>query len=399
MISTVFAPNEGARDMTHALIQLFQPWKWLSGKSIPKLRTRLKKRFFWDTSTVHFSLTARACLYHFLKSHNLPSNSEVLVQGFTCAAAVLPILSLKLNPIYVDINENDFSMNFEDLKRKYTPAAKVLILQHTFGITPSERIKIIQFAKEKKLILLEDLAHGFDPELYKDKSQYGSLLLSFGRSKAISSVFGGAIVSKYKKVDEYFSLQEKQLKHPSYFFLLKVILYKCFAYSIKALHDIYIGRIIHFAFRASNLFEPEISKKEKSGQYDWHYSKSFPNICAEFVLHQLQTYNDVLERKKQNSAFFTKELEQNENYKKASLRFPFITDSRDAILKKAAKKRLILGTWYSQVIAPEEINLTSLYYKQGTCPNAESICKRILNLPTFVTKKQAKQIVSIIKSI
>ncbi len=399
MILTVFAPNESVNDMWSSLGLLFQPWKWATGKSISRLRLRLKKRFFWDTSTIHFTLTARASLYYFLRANNIPENSEVLVQGFTCAAVVLPILSQNLTPVYIDINDKDFSMNFEDLKKKYTANAKILILQHSFGITPSDRTKIIQFAKEKKLILLEDLAHGFDPDLFKDKTQYGSLLLSFGRSKAISSVFGGAIVSRYKKIDDYFTAQEKQMRYPSYFFIFKLILYKCFAPVIKLTYGFYLGRIIHYVFTAMNLFEPEISKKEKSGQYDLQYSKAFPNICAQFVLNQLQRYNDVIIKRKENSEFYTEELLQNENYKNASLRFPLLTDSRDTIAKKTSKKGIILGTWYDQVIAPNEINLRNFEYKPGTCPNGENICKRILNLPTFVNKKQAQRIVSIIKSI
>lgn len=399
MITTVFAPNETAKDAWSTLPLLLQPWKWTNGKSISKLRLRLKKRFFWDTAAIHFNLTARASIYHFLKANSIPEKSEVLVQGFTCAAVVLPILSQNLVPVYVDINKPDFSMNFEDLEKKYTTNAKVLILQHSFGITPVERTKIIQFAKEKKLILLEDLAHGFDPDLFKDKTQYGSLLLSFGRSKAISSVFGGAVVSRYKKIDDYFTAQEKQLRNPSYLFLVKLILYKCFAPLIKLTYGIYIGRIMHYGFMVTNLFEPEISKKEKSGQYDMHYAKAFPNICAQFILNQLQTYNDVTDLRKSNSEFYTQELDQNINYRKALLRFPFITDNRDLIAKKAAKKGIILGTWYDQVIAPGSMNLQNLKYVKGTCPVAENICESILNLPTFVTKKQAQQIVSIIKSV
>ncbi len=399
MITTTFAPNETVGDMWYAFRLLFQPWQWTKGKAAPKLRLRLKKRFFWESSTIHFTLAARSALYNFLKAYNLPENSEVLVQAFTCEAVILPILEQKLTPIFIDINQSDFSMDLDDLTKKYTPQAKVLILQHSFGITPLKRTKIIEFAKEKKLILLEDLAHGFEPDLYKDKSQYGSLLLSFGRSKAISSVFGGAIISRYKKVDDYFSNLEKHIRYPSFLFNFKLLLYKLLAYPIKATHWLYIGKFIHLAMTSTNMFIPEISKREKQGKYDEQYSKGLPNICGLFLLNQLQRYNDVLKKRGEVAEYYETLLPKNDRYSKATLRYPYITEKKEEVIKKAYAKGIILGRWYEQIVAPNGIDLNQMMYKKGSCPKAENICTRILNLPTNVTKKQAERIVNIIKSV
>ncbi len=399
MISVEFAPNETLHDGIFAVKMLFQPWKWKKGKEVTKLRQRLRKRFFADSSEIYLFLTGRCALYHYLKSLNLKKGSEILVQGFTCEAVILPILAQNLTPVYVDITSEDFSMDFDDLKKKYTENTQVIILQHTFGITPSFRSKIIAFAKEKKITVLEDVAHGFEPTMFNKKSQQTSLLVSFGRSKPLSGVFGGAIVSSNKKIASNLSKIEKNQQYPNTLFLFKIVLYKALSVLIKATYPIGIGKVIHLIANYLQLLLPEITKKEKDGVFDEHYAKAFPNISALFILQQLNRFNDVYRKKIFIAKYYQEKFRQSKLTNQAYLRYPYLTDDRNKILNKLKKKNILLGLWYNQVIAPKEIKLKNMQYVLGSCPNAEKITDTILNLPTFVNKKQAQTIVKHINAI
>lgn len=399
MISVEFAPNETLQDGVYAFKMLFQPWKWQKGKDITKLRQRLRKRFFSDNSEIFFYLTGRCALYHFLKSLNLKENSEVLVQAFTCEAVILPILANKLKPVYIDIHTDDFGMNLEDLKKKYTQNTQLLILQHTFSINPTERTKILSFAKTKKIPILEDIAHGFEPTLFDKKTLPTSLLISFGRSKPLSGVFGGAIVTSNKKITEYLSKSERNQQYPSTLFIVKMILYKILSVIIKSTYIIGIGKLIHFIANYLQLILPEITKKEKEGTFDEYYAKAFPNISALFIIQQLNRFNDVYRKKIQISKYYQDKLKQSKQSSDAYLRYPFLSENRDQIYKKLKKNGVIAGLWYNQVIAPEGVKLKAMQYKVGSCPNAEKLSKQILNLPTFVTKKQAQHIVKLIQAV
>ena len=399
MISVEFTPNETRQDAFLALKLVFQPWKWKKGKDITKLRQRLRKRFFSDKSDIYFFLTGRFALYSFLKSLQLKKGSEVLVQAFTCEAVVLPILALGLKPVYVDINTEDFSMNEEDLHLKYTPQAKVLILQHTFSITPIQRSKILSFARSKKLAILEDIAHGFDQVLFNKKTQPTTLLVSFGRSKSISGVFGGAIITKNRKVSDYLSKAEKNLQFPSNWFIVKMALYKALTVLIKATHDIYLGKLIHALVNYFHILTPEISKKEKKGTFDTMFAKAFPNISALFILQQLNRFNDVQRKKSSTCKYYQDKLRQSKQYLNATLRYPYITSNRKILLEKAKKKNFYLGSWYSQVVAPNELDLDKVGYVLGSCPNAENLVNQIVNLPTAITKKSAQKMVKLIKAV
>jgi len=212
MIFSDFAPNETSKDAVLAIKYLFQPWRWRKGKEIHYLKRRFKSCFFSSDTQISLFMSGRTALYQYLSSLKLHTGDEVIVQAFTCEAVILPILAIGLRPIYVDIHSSDFSMNIQDLKNKYTPHAKAIIIQHTFGITPKDRKQLLEFAKTHKLQVIEDVAHGFDPNLFRLKRYTGAVLLSFGRSKSFSSVFGGAIAIRGIKAGKVLKETEKNIK-------------------------------------------------------------------------------------------------------------------------------------------------------------------------------------------
>lgn len=392
MITTDFAPNETIKDAILSTKLILQPWRWVRGGETAKVKRRLRSLFFSNDVKIHMFLTGRSALYFFLQSLNLEKKSKILVQAFTCEAVILPILENGLEPVYIDINRDDFSMNITDLKKKLSPESKVLILQHTFGITPKDRLEILSFAKKSKLMLIEDVAHGFDKTLFQ-KDINSNLLMSFGRSKTMSSVFGGAMVTKNKKISKALSDLELRVPSPSYLFLLKMALYKPISYLIKLTYDIYLGKIIHF-FTKQILLIPEITKKEKSGKFDRLLAKSFPNLCAILLLEQLNTFNDVSAIRTRNTTEYHFRL-GGENFLNnlTLLRFPVLVNDAKKIKKELAKKKIYLGNWYTQVVAPQGLDLTKMKYTKGSCPVAEDVGDKILNLPTNTTKSETDKII------
>ncbi|MFN4213080.1 MAG: hypothetical protein ACK4FL_03940, partial [Microgenomates group bacterium] len=73
MISCDFAPNEGWDDAWISSQLLFQPWRWLYGKEIKKVKQKIFKLFQISNLKfkIAFFLTGRGALYNLLKSLNL----------------------------------------------------------------------------------------------------------------------------------------------------------------------------------------------------------------------------------------------------------------------------------------------------------------------------------------
>ena len=57
----------------------------------------------------------------------------------------------------MDINEYDLNINFEDLKKKYSKECVAVIPVHVGG-HPCEMEKILPWARQKKLFVIEDCA-------------------------------------------------------------------------------------------------------------------------------------------------------------------------------------------------------------------------------------------------
>lgn len=390
MISAEFASNEEKDDAFLSLSLLFKPRLWKKGEALGKVKKNLRKKLFDDSTEIFFYLTGRSALYHLLQNLQFPAKSEILLQGFTCEAVVLPIIANRLKIVYVDIENKTLSMDINDLKKKITGQTKMLILQHTFGTIPLYRKEIIDFAKEKGIIILEDLAHGFDPQIKINDFA----LLSFGRSKALSSVFGGAIITKNKLVAQKLEEAEKNLIYPSGGFIVKLLIYKPLSLLIRNTYDIFFGKIIHFLTNKSHFLLPEITAKEKSGKFENLLDKAYPNALAILLNHQLKKFNQIRLKRAVSSSLYKCLIapiyHQTLIINNTPIRFPLLIENRDEIINKAAQKNIYLGKWYDQPVAPKQLDLKRVGYSQGLCPTAESICKKIINLPTNISEEETK---------
>ena len=83
------------------------------------------------------------------------------------------------------------------------------------------------------------------------------------------------------------------------------------------------------------------------------------------------------------------------------LRFPVRHPKAHEIIKKAWKQNLLLGDWYTTVIAPRDTHIEKMEYIWGSCPQAEELARVTFNLPTHIriTKKDIEKIITFLKSI
>ncbi len=399
MISAEFAANEEKDDALLSLRILFQPWNWRKGKYLARVKNCIKKNFFDDSYQVFLFLTGRSALYHLLKCLGLQTQEEVLVQAFTCEAVILPIIAHDLKPVYVDIEDKSLSMDLEDLKKKITKKSKVLILQHSFSATPFYRQQILNLAKEKDIIVVEDLAHGFDTSLKIENT----VLLSFGRSKALSSVFGGAIVTKDPLLSKNLQESQENFDFPNNFFIFKLLVYKPLSLLIKSTYDLFIGKLIHFLAIKTDLLVPEITPQEKAGKYETALDKAYPNALAILLNHQFKKFDQIQSKRASvtgiyNSTIFKNSSKLDIQYR-ALLKYPLFIENRDLILEKAAKRNIFLGKWYDQPVAPKGLSLDRVEYTLGSCPTAENICEEIINLPTNISAKQAERVIRTLNDV
>ncbi|MBI3631486.1 MAG: aminotransferase class I/II-fold pyridoxal phosphate-dependent enzyme, partial [Candidatus Staskawiczbacteria bacterium] len=227
-ISISLSPNIEPDDIGLVLRLIFSPWKWKKGKIIKELENEFKK-YIGVKYAFSFN-SGRSSFYAILRTLDLPKDTEVLLQAFTCNAAVNPILWQNLSPVYVDCDENSFNMDMDDLKKKISALGKtqgkVLMIQHTFGL-PANMDEVLSIVRQNGLILIEDCAHALGAEYKNQKvGTFGKAgFFSFSRDKVISSVYGGMVVANDDVLAEKLKKLQNEFGYPSYFWIFQQLLH------------------------------------------------------------------------------------------------------------------------------------------------------------------------------
>ena len=64
------------------------------------------------------------------------------------------------------------------------------------------------------------------------------------------------------------------------------------------------------------------------------------------------------------------------------LRYSFLVTDKQSVLRKEEEDRIEVGDWFLSPLHPIEKDLSPWGFEKGMCPVAESVCERIVNLPT-----------------
>jgi len=358
-----------------------------------------------------------------LNSLELNKDDEVLLQAFTCNAAVNPILWSGLKPVFVDCDETTFNTDTEDLKRKIGPKSKAVMVQHTFGL-PLEMDKILEIcrqgeedksssspfakARENNLILIEDCAHslGADFEGKKTGTFGKASFFSFSRDKVISSVYGGMAVTDDDTLAKKLKDFQEEIGYPSYFWVFQQLLHPILMnWLILPTYSI-LGKYFLILFQWLQILSKAVHWKEKRGLRPGYFPKRMPNALSILALNQFKKLERFNIRRKEIAQIYRKELKNTsfelpQEKEQIYLRFAVKHPKAHEIIKKAWQKNLLIGDWYTTPIAPHDTKLDKMQYVPGTCPKAEKLSKETFNLPTHIniSKKEAQKIIDFLKSI
>lgn len=121
---------------------------------------------------------------------------EVITTPFTFFATAEAIASLGAAPVFVDIREDNYNIDPEQIEEKITPKTKAILPVHIFG-SPCDMDRITAIAHQYKLSVIEDCAQSIGSQ-YKNKKT-GSLgavgCFSFYPTKNLGAFGDGGMVA------------------------------------------------------------------------------------------------------------------------------------------------------------------------------------------------------------
>ncbi len=126
----------------------------------------------------------------------LKEGDEVLLPSFTFVASANSVVASGGTPVFVDINEADYTINVKDLARKITKKTRAIMPVHLYG-HPADLDEIGELANSNSLEIVEDACQSLGSEYRKRQTgTFGSMgCFSMYASKVLTSGEGGAITT------------------------------------------------------------------------------------------------------------------------------------------------------------------------------------------------------------
>lgn len=353
--------------------------------------------------------TGRTAWFAILKALDVREGDEVLVPAFTCVAVINPIRWLGARPVYVDITD-DFVMDLEDAECKVTERTRVILAQHTFGHVVDIE-EYTSFSQKHQLALVEDCAHALG-SIYPDGSPVGTksvaAFFSFGRDKCLTAFSGGAVLTADALLQQKVREFQHSLIKPGLRQRIQDVLYPLLVEKVYWFYTItpVLGKAYHKLLLRSGVIKKANSQREKQGDFEPRIMKKWASVYAHVAGEQLTQLDAVTKKRQSFAEQYIEQLhelkgvrfpsyQKNQTY----LRIAMQVDNANVLRKTVQKEHIILGDWYDQVIGPKMVDLDRIGYISGSCPHAENICTRVVNLPTSprLTMSNVQRVISIVK--
>ena len=177
------------------------------GPLLREFEAEMKKRL----SVKNFQFVTNGTLALQIALHALDiDGGEVITTPFSYVATTSSILWERCEPVFVDIEPDNFTIDPNKIEAAITPRTKAIMPVHVFGYA-CDIDRIRKIADKHNLKVIYDAAHAFG-SVYKGKSlcSFGDIsMLSFHATKLFHTIEGGAVVVNNDNVDQKFDLSKR----------------------------------------------------------------------------------------------------------------------------------------------------------------------------------------------
>ncbi len=400
------SPNADREYVRPARLLLFVHSYWKDRSIISRASNMLAAQF--PGHFVSLASSGRQALYDTLRALDIGEGDAVVVQAFTCIAVPEPVLWAGATPIYADIREGTYNIDPEDVRKKITDKTKAIIVQHTFGI-PGPIEEIIRLAKERNIFVIEDCAHALPASLHgKPLGTFGdAAILSFGRDKCISSIFGGAVITRQQRLTEKIAAIQKARPLPPKTWVAQQLVHPVFfQHALPWYFAAGIGKAALVCAQRIGLLSRAVAMEERKNDRPPHIGYAYSPALALLLIEQLKHLEAIALRRREIVDRYRKEITSADallpsfdpESSPAWLRFPLQVPHAREMLLDARTQDMLLGDWYDAPLVPASADYRIFQYRMGMCPQAERACRRVINLPTYpsLTDTQVTKIISFV---
>lgn len=348
--------------LDHAISKVINSGQFIGGEEVTKFEQEFAK--YLGSKYVISVNSGTDALILGIKGLGLKKNSEIIIPTNTFYSSALAATYNGLKPVFADVDENDFGINLDDVKRKISSRTKAIMLVHLYG--QADKISDVQEIIDRsgyQIYLIEDSCqtHG---GIYKNKKAgtYGIFsAFSFYPTKNLGSYGdGGAIVTDNRELAKKYHLLRQYGSSKKYYHDI---------FGVNSRLDSLQAAILRVKLRY--LDEWNTRRQRKAQLYNQLLTALYPNII---------TPRNFTERKSTYYVYIIR------------------AKKRDKLSKFLKLHQITTLIHYPLPLHLQKVFL-KLGYKRGSLPIAERLSNEILSLPMNenITGNQIKYIVNRIK--
>jgi dTDP-4-amino-4,6-dideoxygalactose transaminase len=172
---------------------------WLTNMGIKHKQLEAGLLEYLDIPNISLFTNGHLALENVIAALNL--TGEVITTPFTFASTTHAIVRNGLEPVFCDINSEDYTLDVDKLESLITDKTSAIIPTHVYG-NICNVFEIERIAKKHNLKVVYDAAHAFGVTLEEQNvANFGDAsIFSFHATKVFNTIEGGAVVYKDEKL-------------------------------------------------------------------------------------------------------------------------------------------------------------------------------------------------------
>jgi dTDP-4-amino-4,6-dideoxygalactose transaminase len=334
----------------------------------------------------------RVALYALLKALGVREGDEVVIPAFTCVVVPNAVMYAGAVPVYADIDVRTLTVDSAQVARRVTAKTRVVLAQNTFGL-PADLERLSDVLKGSGIALLDDACHGLGSEHCGARlsPKVSGAFYSAQWSKPISAGLGGIAVSANPDTAWRLRALEGKARPPRALQVVSLAL-------LRIARDTARHRVGHEQMRSAyhaltrlGMAVPSSDPVELAlpTMPDGFQTRMAPSQ-ASVIRQSLSGLPDRIEKRRQIARYYDallanmgKQQPVEPGYARHGyLRYPLMSSDRSALLSAARHSGVELGDWFVSPLHPVLSGLERWHYVAGSCPVAEQVAARIVNLST-----------------
>lgn len=191
-------------DLEDYIEEIKELWdsRWLTNSGIKHNQLEKELQQYLSTPNISLFSNGHLALEYAIEAFQL--TGEVITTPFTFASTTHAIIRKGLTPVFCDIDEEDYTIQTDQLESLITEKTSAIIPVHVYGNICNTK-EIERIAKKYNLKVIYDAAHAFGITINGESvANFGDAsMFSFHATKVFHTIEGGALTYKKATMSTY----------------------------------------------------------------------------------------------------------------------------------------------------------------------------------------------------